>query len=429
MTVAASSAGWTQIAWSDFSNVKKLGEGAYATVYEGIYAGERVAIKEIKYGEADAYAQHVTEVAVMSQLRSGYVVSMYGASLERSKAFIAMEFLPNGALFDYIINNPGTEISWERRWQLARDTTLGLHYLHTRKPPLVHRDFKSHNLLLDANGRVKVCDFGLAVEAQPPPEGGCGTPRWLAPEVNAGQPYLLASDVYSLGIVLWEIAARLVVWGNDTTEEVLAKVAAGKRPAMPSDCPDDFAELIQKCWHARPESRPTTEAVVRVFAKKGLLDNKVAEDKKALEEMQHKFAQQAQELEIGAQMKDEMQRRIANQERQLADASADVAQLRRQVDELQARLRSESMRASQADSELAQLRPELEAQKQAAQKATKKLAEKKRSIERDVRQIKADAAAKTEEMEIAMAKLKRELDRERREKESLEQTVKLMTQR
>lgn len=420
---------WTQLSWTDFSNMKKLGEGAYATVYEGVYVGERVAIKEIKYGEADAYAQHVTEVEVMSRLHSGYIVSMYGASIERSKAFIAMEFLPNGALFDYIINNPATEITWERRWQLACDTTLGLHYLHTRKPPLVHRDFKSHNLLLDANGRVKVCDFGLTTDAFPPPEGGCGTPRWLAPEVNAGQPYLMASDVYSLGIVLWEIAARLVVWGNDTTEEVLTKVAAGKRPPMPTDCPDDFADLIQKCWHSRPEARPTTEAIVRIFAKKGLLDNKVAEDKKVMADLQTKFALQAQELEISAQMKDEMQRRITSQERQLSDATADAAQARRTAEDLESRLRKESLRASQLEAELGQLRPELESQKLTAQKATKKLAEKKRGTERDLRQLKNDHAAKIEEMEIAMAKLRRELDRERRDKESLEQTVKLMTQR
>lgn len=410
------------------SSIKTLGEGAYATVYEGIYAGEKVAIKEIKYGEADAYAQHVIEVDVMSRMRSGYIVSLYGASIEKSKAFLVMEYLPNGALFDYVVHS-GSELPWPRRWLLARDTTLGLHYLHTRKPPLVHRDFKSHNLLLDSEGRVKVCDFGLTAPAIPPPAGGCGTPRWLAPEVNDGQAYTMASDVYSLGIVFWEIAARQVVFGNDTTDEVLAKVAAGKRPTIPEDCPEDFADMIRSCWHQHADQRPTTEKLLRIFSRKGFLDHKGGGDRKVLADLQAKCAQQLQEIEIGAQVRDQLQSRITTLEREVGDRGNEVSSLKRTVEDWEQRMRKDRERIVQLERELDSMRPDLEQQRQAAQKAKKKLADQKRAAERDLRQVKDDCATQLEQVGFDLAKLKRELDRERQSKEALEETIARMTRR
>ena len=420
------SGSWTSISWSELSSVKKLGEGAFAVVYEALYAGERVAVKEIKYQEADAYAQHLVEVDMMSKLHSGYIVTMYGASIEKTKAFLAMEFLPNGALFDLIVHS-GLELPWDRRWQLARDTTLGLHYLHTRKPPIVHRDFKSHNLLVDANGRVKICDFGLACPATPPPSGSCGTPRWLAPECSAGQPYTLAADIYSLGIVFWEIAARQVVWGYDRDEDIMSKVSAGKRPVIPADCDDKFGEMIQDCWHERPERRPSTEKLLKIFSKKGLLESKTSDDRKLLSELQTRCAKQSEEIEIHLQMRDQLQSRITSMERKMTEEGSEYSSLKRAAEDNKSRFEKERDRCAQLEKDADALKRELEQQKEAASRAEKKLSEKKRSTERDIRKIREDCDEKIERLETDLARAKRDCDREKRDKEGLEETIRNMT--
>ncbi|CAI5502415.1 unnamed protein product [Closterium sp. Naga37s-1] len=149
------------------------------------------------------------------------------------------------------------------RWQ-----RMGVHlrYLHARS--IVHRDLKTDNLLLDQKHRVvKIADFGVS-RVEP---GDCsmkrrtGTYGYMAPEVLKEQPYDHMADVYSYGIVLWEI----VTCGNPfpfeglKPEQVCSMVNQGLRPDIPSSCPPPLADLMRRCWHHTPARRPDMCEVVQ----------------------------------------------------------------------------------------------------------------------------------------------------------------------
>ena len=104
---------------------------------------------------------------------------------------MVMEYLPRGAIFD-VLQNPEERISWKMKWKFALEMAEGLNYIHTRQPPIVHRDLKTANFLLSEGWRVKLCDFGLAIPLFPPPPAeNCGTVRWTAPEINDSQGLFL----------------------------------------------------------------------------------------------------------------------------------------------------------------------------------------------------------------------------------------------
>src|SRR3546814_19234226 len=96
----------------------------------------------------------------MASFHSGYCVTLYGACFKKPNMCMVMEFLPGGSL-NHLLYDITVDIPWERRWGYARDAALGLNYLHSRNPVILHRDLKSGNLLLTADGRVKITDFGL----------------------------------------------------------------------------------------------------------------------------------------------------------------------------------------------------------------------------------------------------------------------------
>ena len=125
---------------------------------------------------------------------------------------IVTEYLTGGSLWDYL-HSPSVRYAWGTAVCMALDVAQGIAHLHAVQPdPIIHRDLKSANLLIDRGGGIKVADFGLArVKAHTfTMTGQCGTVQWMAPEVLASQRYTESADVYSFGIVLWEISTRRV---------------------------------------------------------------------------------------------------------------------------------------------------------------------------------------------------------------------------
>jgi serine/threonine protein kinase len=119
---------------------------------------------------------------------------------------------------------------------------------------------------VDENWNVKVADFGFArIKEDNATMTRCGTPCWTAPEIIRGEAYSEKADVYSFGIVMWEVVTRKQPFGSLNFMGVSLDVLEGKRPHMPADCPRALAKLITKCWHDKPTKRPSMADVVAFF--------------------------------------------------------------------------------------------------------------------------------------------------------------------
>nr|BBF89702.1 putative EDR1 [Oryza sativa f. spontanea] len=147
-----------------------------------------------------------------------------------------------------------------------RQEARGMNYLHNSSPPIVHRDLKSSNLLVDKNWTVKVADFGLSrlkLETFLTTKTGKGTPQWMAPEVLRNEPSNEKSDVYSYGVILWEIATQKIPWDNLNTMQVVGAVGfMDHRLDIPSDVDPHWASMIESCWDSDPQRRPSFQELL-----------------------------------------------------------------------------------------------------------------------------------------------------------------------
>jgi hypothetical protein len=159
---------------------------------------------------------------------------------------------------------------WELVKRVSCGAARGMEYLHSGNPPVLHRDLKSANLLLDESYTAKVCDFGLSrLKAQARSmTPNCGTVQWMAPEVLADEVYDEKADVYSFGIIVWELLSRECPYEGMTAMQcALAVLNRDKRPEIPKWCPPGLHALIKSCLKKDPASRPTfTEVIVALDA-------------------------------------------------------------------------------------------------------------------------------------------------------------------
>ncbi|GAB0489674.1 hypothetical protein MMPV_000899 [Pyropia vietnamensis] len=240
----------------------QVGSGGFGVVFKGVYAGETVAIKRIHahaLGNAGAVAEFQAEVAVLSSVRHPNIVRFVGACTLPPALMIVTEFLERGTLFD-VLHKSKDPIGWRERRGMMVGLCDGMTYLHSRG--LLHRDLKSSNLLLDRDFTVKVADFGLtrivSSLTAAPMTGQCGTFQYMAPEVLANRPYTEKADVFSFGILLWELVARkLPFFGMAPMQVGLAVVNTGLRPPIPRDCPRPLAILMRRCWEQDFRHRPS----------------------------------------------------------------------------------------------------------------------------------------------------------------------------
>lgn len=181
-----------------------------------------------------------------------------GACLEPPTRCLVVELVPKGSLWDVLRQH--IDVTYDMQLSFARDTSQGMNYLHSFTPPILHRDLKSPNLLVDNAFGIKISDFGLArVKAHiQTMTGNCGTMQWMAPEVLAAQKYTEKADVFSFGIVLWETITRACPYeGLSQIQAALGVLNNNLRPTIPVHCPVLLKRVMKSCWATVPSQRPS----------------------------------------------------------------------------------------------------------------------------------------------------------------------------
>ncbi|KAK9755482.1 hypothetical protein RND81_01G028700 [Saponaria officinalis] len=252
------------ISWSDLVVRDRIGSGSFGTVHRAEWNGSEVAVKILMEHDfhPERCREFLREVAIMKRLRHPNIVLFMGAITEPPNLAIVTEYLSRGSLYRLLHKSGGREVLDERRrLSMAFDVAKGMNYLHKRNPPIVHRDLKSPNLLVDKKYTVKVCDFGLSrLKANTflSSKSAAGTPEWMAPEVLRDEPSNEKSDVYSFGVILWELATLQLPWKNLNPAQVVAAVGFKcKRLEIPRDVNPQVAALIEACWANEPWKRPS----------------------------------------------------------------------------------------------------------------------------------------------------------------------------
>jgi serine/threonine protein kinase len=193
----------------DFSQLKfnqKVANGSFGDLFQGTYCGQDVAIKILKPERLNEnlHREFMQEVSIMRKVRHKNVVQFIGACTKPPNLCIVTEYMSGGSVYDYLHKQKGV-LKMPMLLRVAIDISKGMDYLHQNK--IIHRDLKAANLLMDENEVVKVADFGVArVQSQSGiMTAETGTYRWMAPEVIEHKPYDYKADVFSFGVVLWEL--------------------------------------------------------------------------------------------------------------------------------------------------------------------------------------------------------------------------------
>lgn len=208
-------------ATGSFSDEYKIGSGSFGVVYRGMLPdGREVAIKR---GDREAVAndrkeeekEHAfqSELELLSRVHHKHLVSLVGYCDEEDERMLVYDYMPNGTLHDHLHGAEGSEgasLLWQMRIKIALEAARGVEYLHTYAvPPIIHRDIKSSNILLDGGWSARVSDFGLSTRG--PAENShlslmaAGTLGYMDPEYYRLQHLTIKSDVYSFGVVLLEL--------------------------------------------------------------------------------------------------------------------------------------------------------------------------------------------------------------------------------
>ncbi|KAG6776741.1 hypothetical protein POTOM_016528 [Populus tomentosa] len=197
-----------------------------------------------------------------------FVIRFIAACKKPPVYCIITEYMSQGTLRMYLNKKEPYSLSTETILRLALDISRGMEYLHSQG--VIHRDLKSNNLLLNDEMRVKVADFGTScLETQcQETKGNKGTYRWMAPEMIKEKHCTRKVDVYSFGIVLWELTTALLPFqGMTPVQAAFAVAEKNERPPLPASCQPALAHLIKRCWAANPSKRPDFSFIVSALEK------------------------------------------------------------------------------------------------------------------------------------------------------------------
>jgi serine/threonine protein kinase len=253
-------------------NEVSLGQGSFGQVKVGIWdENTRVAVKVVAISPDPKKAtQARRELTMLTSLNHPNIVHTFGECKITSSLGIVMEYVPNGNLLEYLNANKSASIDWAKHLDLAHQITAGVAYLHSRK--IMHRDLKSLNVLIDAQGKPKLCDFGLAIikgsSRSHITANQAGTCCWMAPELFAEHvQFRESSDVYALAMIFVELCTfdtpfSEMLEGRNPMMVLPFWLMSKTRPKLPETTPADFKAIIEKAWAQDESARPSAREIL-----------------------------------------------------------------------------------------------------------------------------------------------------------------------
>ncbi|XP_077447893.1 receptor-interacting serine/threonine-protein kinase 4 [Stigmatopora argus] len=260
---------------SEFSSWEKIGSGGFGQVYKvrHVHWKTWLAIKcpPCLHVDDKERSELLEEAKKMEAAKFRYILPVYGICEDPQG--LVMEYMETGSLENLLANEP---LPWELRFRIIHETAVAMNFLHCMNPPLLHLDLKPANILLDAHYHVKISDFGLARwnglsrGDDISRDGFCGTIAYLPPEsiIEKDRVSDTKHDVYSFSIVVWGILTQKKPYqGENNILQIMVKVVKGVRPDLgkvprnrPAAC-NGFLHLMQRCWAANPEARPSFQDI------------------------------------------------------------------------------------------------------------------------------------------------------------------------
>ena len=238
--------------------IPEIGRGATSEVFKAVFHNKTVALKVLRDRITKEY---MNEISVMKQLHSDNVVKLIGTIFNKRRSIIILEYCANGKLTDWLKKHQ--DISYGEQLRLAIGINEGLVEIHKA---FVHGDFSSNNVFLDESNNPKIGDFGFSFKtsksiSEQKQDGSPGTLEYAAPELFDHDLRSTKSDIYSFGVVLWEISTQ-----KKFTLAMSRKVSDERNiSSLLKDIPIVFQELIKACWQTNPEQRPSAKMIAYVL--------------------------------------------------------------------------------------------------------------------------------------------------------------------
>eukprot|EP00899_Mesostigma_viride_P019177 jgi/Mesvir1/27260/Mv07097-RA.1 len=248
-----------------------LARGTWGDVSKGVWRGVPVVVKQLRAETLLtepilAMRDFRIEISMLSLCRHPNVAKLYGCSYECERPMLVEEYLPKGSLFDALHRSVFSPTK-KQLLSYALDIALGMQYLHSLKPRILHRDLKPDNLMISDDDQIKIADFGLArfQDGAGNYTNETGSYRWMAPEALKGHDYTEKVDVYSYAIILWEMMHGEVPFEDMEENEAGMAAVQGYRPTIKPTIHKDIQRIINSGWSAQPAERMSFTDIVEIL--------------------------------------------------------------------------------------------------------------------------------------------------------------------
>uniref|UniRef100_A0A8C4YVG6 mitogen-activated protein kinase kinase kinase n=1 Tax=Gadus morhua TaxID=8049 RepID=A0A8C4YVG6_GADMO len=243
-----------EVPFEEISDLQWVGSGAQGAVFLGKLHGQEVAVKKVRDIKE-------TDIKHLRKLKHPNIITFKGICTQAPCYCILMEYCAQGQLYEVL--RAGRKIVPSLLMDWAMGIAGGMNYLHLHK--IIHRDLKSPNMLITYDDLVKISDFGTSKELfdKSTKMSFAGTVAWMAPEVIRNEPVSEKVDIWSFGVVLWEMLTGEVPYKDVDSSAIIWGVGNNSlQLPVPETCPDGFKILLRQCWSSKPRNRPSFRQIL-----------------------------------------------------------------------------------------------------------------------------------------------------------------------